>query len=59
MQTQLAYLVGFFLISGDACAGEPAWRYVAKAESDSPIRPVFRFVTLSSKKPDDLGEEVH
>jgi hypothetical protein len=59
MQTQLACLVGLFLISGDAVADEPGWRYVAKAEADSPIRPVFRFVALSSTKPDDLGEEVH
>ncbi len=58
MQIHLACLVGLFLISADIFADEPAWRYVGEVEADSPIRPVFRFVALSNRKPDDLREEV-
>jgi hypothetical protein len=58
VQKHLACLVGLFLISVDVFADEPAWRYVAEVGAGSPIRPVFRFVALSSKKPDDVGEEV-
>jgi hypothetical protein len=58
MQKLLACLVGLFLVSVKVFAVEPAWRYVAEVGADSPIRPVFRFVALSNKKPDDLGEEV-
>ena len=58
MRKNTACLVGSLLISVGAFADEPAWRYVAKVEADSPIRPVFRFATLSSNKPDDLREEV-
>src|SRR5262245_695263 len=58
MQQHAGCLVSLFFAHMVAFADEPAWRYVAKPETDSPIRPVFRFVTLSSTKPDDLGEEV-
>jgi hypothetical protein len=58
MQQHAACLVSLLFAHMVAFADEPAWRYVAKPESDSPIRPVFRFVTLSGTKPDDLGEEV-
>lgn len=39
-------------------ADEPAWRYVAKVEPESPMRSVFRSITLSDQKPDDFREEV-
>jgi len=44
--------------SDDKKTNEPAWRYVAKAEADSPVRPVFRFVPLSATKPEELREDV-
>ena len=58
LQKTVFCLVGLLLGSANALADEPAWRYVAKVEADSPIRPVFRFVTLSATKPEELGEEV-
>lgn len=58
MLKYLVCLVALFLIGVDAFADEPAWRYVTQVGADSPIRPVFRFVTLFNKRPDDLGEEV-
>lgn len=59
MQKRLACLVGtLLLLPGAAVTDEPAWRYVASTSADSPIRPVFRFITLSNEKPNDLREEV-
>jgi hypothetical protein len=58
MQRHSICLAGLLLAALDVTAAEPAWRYVADVAADVPIRPVFRFVTLSNKKPDDLGEEV-
>src|SRR5262245_41626134 len=58
MQKQIPYLVAFFLFDAVVFADEPAWRYVAKAEAESPVRPVFRYVALSNRKPDDLREDV-
>lgn len=58
MQKQMMCLLGSFLVCGQVIADEPAWRYVPEAAADSPIRPVFRFVALTSNKPDDLSEEV-
>ena len=58
MQKYIACLVGWILLTVVAFADEPAWRYVAKVEPDSPIRPVFRFVALSASKPEQLDEEV-
>jgi hypothetical protein len=57
MKPHLPSLVGFLVLGATLFAQEPAWRYVADAGADSPMRPVFRFVTLSSTKPDDLAEE--
>jgi hypothetical protein len=45
-------------IRGEGKANESAWRYVAKSEADSPVRPVFRFVVLSPTKPEELREDV-
>jgi hypothetical protein len=69
MQKHLACFVALLLLtppqsplvngeSGAEVAGEPAWRYVADIAADSPIRPVFRFVALSTTKPEELREEV-
>src|SRR5690348_4022917 len=58
MQKYAGCLVGWLLVSAVVSADEPAWRYVAKVDADSPIRPVFRFVALSSSKPDQLDSEV-
>lgn len=58
MNHRVACLVALFLSGAVAFADEPAWRYVAETGTDSPIRPVFRFVTLSDTKPEELGEEV-
>jgi hypothetical protein len=57
MPKQFARLAVLLFIVGAAGAGEPAWRYVTEGAADSPVRPVFRVVTLSSK-PEELGEEV-
>ncbi|MEX0613536.1 MAG: hypothetical protein WD229_15570 [Pirellulales bacterium] len=59
MQKLTACLVGFFLVQVATHAAQPAaWRYVAQAEADSPIRSVFRFVTLSTSTPEELAEQV-
>jgi hypothetical protein len=58
MQKQLACLLGLLLLGVDVLADEPAWRYVAEAAADSPMRPVFRFVALAGTKPEELREEV-
>src|SRR4051794_35874314 len=58
MQHFLGCAIGLFLVGVAVPPDEPTWRYVSKVEADSPLRPVFRFVTLSPTKPDDLGEEV-
>ena len=68
MQKFLACLVGLLLLTppqpplakggSGGVADEPAWRYVAELAADSPIRPVFRFVVLSTSKPEELREEV-
>jgi hypothetical protein len=57
MRTHAACLAAL-LLAGFAFTDEPAWRYVPRVEADSPIHPVFRFVTLSDSKPDQLDEEV-
>jgi hypothetical protein len=59
MRKYSASLGGWILFSVVAFADEPAWRYVEKVEADSPIRPVFRSVALSTSKPDQLEEAVH
>jgi hypothetical protein len=58
MQKRIVCLAVAFLVCGNACAGEPAWKYVADATAEAPIRPVFRFVAVSSAKPDELREEI-
>ena len=57
MQKHAACLAGL-LLTTIAFGDEPAWRYVAKPEADSPVRPVFRFVALSGAKPEEIREEV-
>src|SRR4051812_44750679 len=51
-------LIGAGTLAATAFGGEPAWRYVARPPADAVARPVFRYVALSTTKPDELREEV-
>jgi hypothetical protein len=53
-----ACVLALLLCHAVAAGDEPAWRYVAKSEADSPLRPVFRFVGLSRSRPEELDEQV-
>jgi hypothetical protein len=54
----LLCLIGLLLTGISGFADEPKWRYVADVSPGSSVRPIFRTITLSSSKPDDVIEAV-
>jgi hypothetical protein len=54
MQRHLLAVAAFVTIAASVTAGETAWKYVA----DDAFRPLFRTISLSAAKPEDLREDI-